>query len=281
MELVMIMSEFARSIVSHRLRLLVPASLFVALTTVLVFGREDVAAEHIPGATYSGAHTGGGSVEFDVSGDGSGITRFAATNIPGDNCTFDSLEINFVTPVPIVNHSFSRQVTSGLSFDGSFASPGAASGTLRARQAAIPFVSPACDSGTLNWNASTNAPTPTNTLTPTMTSTPTSIPTATPTLTPGQFVWGDNNCSGEADPIDSLLTLRFDAGLSTDTGDCPDLGDVVEVANASPHPWGDVDCGGDVNPVDSLKLLRFDAGLDVAQADGCPDLGSEVTITES
>ncbi len=28
-----------------------------------------------------------------------------------------------------------------------------------------------------------------------------------------EAIWADNNCSGSADPIDSLLTLRFDAGL--------------------------------------------------------------------
>jgi hypothetical protein len=130
--------------------------------------------------------------------------------------------------------------------------------------------------------------TPTPTPSPTASSSPTSTPTSTvppspspsATATPGgeQVVWGDNNCSGAADPIDSLLTLRFDAGLSTNTGECPGMGEVVEVGEASPHPWGDVDCGGDVNPVDSLKLLRFDAGLDVAQAAGCPELGSGVTI---
>ena len=96
-----------------------------------------------------------------------------------------------------------------------------------------------------------------------------------------EATWGDNNCSGSADPIDSLLTLRFDAGLGTNTNDCPDFGQVVEVAFASPHPWGDVDCGGDVNPVDSLKLLRFDAGLGVTQPEGCPAMGSAVTIVES
>ena len=109
-------------------------------------------------------------------------------------------------------------------------------------------------------------------------------PTPTPTGTPpaGQSVlWGDGNCSGLApDPIDSLLTLRFDAGLSTKTGDCPDFGQVVEVAFASPHPWGDVDCGGDITPVDSLKLLRFDAGLSVSQADNCPLIGAQVILTE-
>ncbi len=93
-------------------------------------------------------------------------------------------------------------------------------------------------------------------------------------------IWADDNCSGSADPIDSLLTLRFDAGLPTNTGECPDFGQVVEVTGASPHPWGDVDCSGAVNPVDSLKLLRFDAGLSVSQAAGCPGMGSTVTVSD-
>jgi hypothetical protein len=104
----------------------------------------------------------------------------------------------------------------------------------------------------------------------------------TPTPTPGEErTWGDNNCSGPPpDPVDSLLALRFDAGLDTNTGDCPDMGQIVDVQNASPHPWGDVDCGGDVSPVDSLKLLRFDGGLPVDQEVGCPPMGEEVLISE-
>ncbi|MEX1195412.1 MAG: hypothetical protein WD904_09075 [Dehalococcoidia bacterium] len=116
---------------------------------------------------------------------------------------------------------------------------------------------------------------------PTVTPTSEPTPTNSPTAPPGEtVVWGNNNCSdGPPDPVDSLLALRFDAGLSTNTGDCPSMGVVVEVQNASPHPWGDIDCGGDVNPVDSLKLLRFDGGLSVAQEPGCPQLGSEVEVT--
>ena len=110
---------------------------------------------------------------------------------------------------------------------------------------------------------------------------PTPIATPTPAPPPDSAVWGDNNCSGGADPIDSLITLRFDAGLSANTGSCPGMGVVVEVLAASPHVWGDVDCGGGVNPVDSLKLLRFDAGMSVQQEADCPELGSAVTITES
>jgi len=110
---------------------------------------------------------------------------------------------------------------------------------------------------------------------------PTPSPTASPE--PGQpAVWGNmNDCSGAdnpPDPIDSLLTLRADAGLSTNTGDCPPFGTEVDVLNASLHLWGDVDCSGAVNPVDSLKLLRFDAGLSVAQEEGCPVIGSVVII---
>ncbi len=92
------------------------------------------------------------------------------------------------------------------------------------------------------------------------------------------MVWGDANCSGSADPVDSLLTLRFDAGLGANTGDCPDFGQVVDVALASPHSWGDVDCDGDITPVDSLKLLRFDAGLSVSQEADCPSIGVEVAV---
>ena len=98
-------------------------------------------------------------------------------------------------------------------------------------------------------------------------------------LPSNQVVWGDHNCSGSADPVDSLLTLRFDAGLDTGTGECPNLGQVVDVQNASPHPWGDVDCRGEITPVDSLKLLRFDAGFSVAQEPECPEIGSAVLIT--
>lgn len=125
----------------------------------------------------------------------------------------------------------------------------------------------------------TATPTPgsgTPTVTPTLTSTPTGTPPA------GQSViWGDDNCSGEPDPVDSLLTLRHDAGLSTNTGDCPDFGQVVDVQDASLHAWGDVDCGGEITPVDSLKLLRYDAGLSVTKAAGCPEIGAGVNIVVS
>jgi hypothetical protein len=91
--------------------------------------------------------------------------------------------------------------------------------------------------------------------------------------------WGDWNCSmSPPDPVDSLLTLRHDAGLGANTGSCPDFGEEVDVALASVHTWGDADCMGGVSPVDSLKILRFDAGLNVVQAQGCPPLGALIEI---
>ncbi|MCH7484667.1 MAG: hypothetical protein IIA90_05905 [Chloroflexi bacterium] len=93
-------------------------------------------------------------------------------------------------------------------------------------------------------------------------------------------LWGDSDCSGAVNPVDSLKTLRSDAGLSVSkTGDCPDIASEVTV-NGTARLWNDVDCGGAVNPVDSLKTLRHDAGLSVSQAAGCPGMGTTVSVSD-
>ena len=129
----------------------------------------------------------------------------------------------------------------------------------------------------------TPSPTPTATPTPTgePTPTPTGEPTPTPTPTPtGEaLIWGDNDCDDGPNPVDALIALRFDAGLHTDSGDCPAMGEEVDIEGASSQLWGDVDCDGTVGPIDSLKLLRFDAGLSVSQEPGCPEIGDEVMVT--
>jgi hypothetical protein len=79
--------------------------------------------------------------------------------------------------------------------------------------------------------------------------------------------------------VDGLLALRFDAGLPTDTGDCPQMGQEVDVVDASIHPWGDVDCSDAVDPVDGLKILRADAGLSVDKPDDCPTIGDQVSVS--
>ena len=93
-------------------------------------------------------------------------------------------------------------------------------------------------------------------------------------------LWGDGDCSGSVSPVDSLKTLRSDAGLSvSQTGDCPNIASSVTVDGTS-RLWNDVDCGGSVSPVDSLKTLRHDAGLSVSQSGGCPGVATTVTVSD-
>ncbi|HUF54112.1 MAG TPA: choice-of-anchor Q domain-containing protein [Dehalococcoidia bacterium] len=158
---------------------------------------------------------------------------------------------------------------------------------------------PQCDIGA--FEAAAPTPTPSATPEPTDTPTPTAFVTTTPTLSPTstptssgptpverELVWADVNCSDVADPVDALITLRFDAGLSVNIGDCPPMGTAIEVlgsgvaglgeGDGDPQTWGDADCDESIGPVDALKLLRYDAALSVSQQQGCPPIGSEVTI---
>ncbi len=91
-------------------------------------------------------------------------------------------------------------------------------------------------------------------------------------------VGGDIDCSGAANPIDSLKILRADAGLgNTAVPGCPEIGDLALI-NGVQRIWGDVNCSGQVDPVDSLVLLRYDAGLSVNLPAGCPKLGEIHTV---
>jgi len=114
-------------------------------------------------------------------------------------------------------------------------------------------------------------------------------PETGPTTTDGEIcvveeagtdrLWGDGDCSGAVNPIDSLKTLRSDAGLPvSQTGDCPGIASDVTV-DGTARLWNDVDCGGAVNPIDSLKTLRHDAGLPVSQTAGCPGVATTVTVS--
>ncbi|MEX0682313.1 MAG: hypothetical protein WD904_00325 [Dehalococcoidia bacterium] len=138
-------------------------------------------------------------------------------------------------------------------------------------------------------------PTATASATATVSAAPTSPgETAAPTDTPGptpvikDVVWGDDQCDEETNPVDSLVTLRFDAGLSTNTGDCPPMNHDITIVEVLPAglggespagKWGDVDCDAETNPIDSLKILRYDAGLDSGQDEPCPPIGAELRIS--
>ncbi len=86
--------------------------------------------------------------------------------------------------------------------------------------------------------------------------------------------WGDVQCDGDIDPVDALMILRWDAGLSvTQSSPCPTFGNNV----IAEWPWplyltveafADVNCSGSINSTDALAIQRADAGLPYAE--WCP-----------
>lgn len=107
-----------------------------------------VTADHVSGATYRGTVDGGGTVEFTVAADGSAIPSFLIDGVAGDTCTFNDVE---KTNVAINDHAFDAS-GGGVDVAGSFTAGGNASGTLR-----LSLGPPiACDTGTVDWTASTD-----------------------------------------------------------------------------------------------------------------------------
>jgi hypothetical protein len=130
--------------------------LIVGLAVFLGFA-EAAAANHIAGATYSGTHTGGGNVLFEVSPDGTRITRFRVENVPGPGgCMIIFREIfSAGDSTPINNHSFSYQ-SSDTQLSGSFPQPQQASGSF---QGFANFPG-GCNTFPTTWTASTQSQPP-------------------------------------------------------------------------------------------------------------------------
>lgn len=70
------------------------------------------AAYHIPGADYSGYATGGGTIRFSISSDGSSVTNLTLTGpIVTGTCTLSSA--SYSQPTPITNNTFDNGDVSG------------------------------------------------------------------------------------------------------------------------------------------------------------------------
>jgi hypothetical protein len=69
------------------------------------------AAFHVPGAGYSGAVSGGGTISFSVSGDGSSVTNLTLSGVHTGNCTLGSKQ--YSQPIPITNNSFDNGEVNG------------------------------------------------------------------------------------------------------------------------------------------------------------------------
>ena len=124
-------------------------------------------------------------------------------------------------------------------------------------------------------DAGTETPEPTPS--PTAVSSETPEPTASPTAL--QLPWGDLNCSLATDPIDAALVVIFFADLSADTGDCPDMFDVVDVAGSSLHVWGDVTCDELIDGTDAIAILSHYAGGPDVPTGPCPEVGGFALVT--
>jgi large repetitive protein len=113
------------------------------------------AANYSHPATYSGTAASGGTVEFDVSADGSAVTRFATNEV---TTTCGTVSSTSTGTFPIVNESFSRTTSgTGTSFEGSFPALQQAQGTLTLRISVFPI---SCTSEKVSWTARTSAPPP-------------------------------------------------------------------------------------------------------------------------
>jgi hypothetical protein len=141
----------ARPRTAHAFRRL-PTFFALTIASVLL-AASPAAAFHIPSATYSGTHTGGGTVSFQVSADGSQIASWTVRNVPGTPSCFWT-EASPAPPftIPIVNQAFDDSYSDGSFFRGTFDAVRSASGTLRLNDPSGP-----CDTGTVSWKATTTA----------------------------------------------------------------------------------------------------------------------------
>ncbi len=90
-------------------------------------------ASHVPGARYSGKHSGSNApysgVTFVVTDDGAAVFAFDVLGVPGDDCTFGRVFLG-PTKIPIIDDRFSYQA-GGVDLTGAFTAPQAATGTFQ------------------------------------------------------------------------------------------------------------------------------------------------------
>lgn len=139
-------------------------------------GASPAGAGHVPGALYTGTHSGrGGAIEFQVSPDWRTITRVKFSAVPIPISTFSTCLVTFeptslAAGIPIADHAFSFQAKEGtvtVTFSGSFATPQQASGSFELDLGNVircgnvfAVTSGSFRSGTLTWTAATTTPPP-------------------------------------------------------------------------------------------------------------------------
>lgn len=104
-------------------------------------------------ATYTGTAAKGGTIEFDVSADGTAVTRFAGNEVAVPPC--GTISGQTTGSIPIVNDSFQYSSSAGVSFSGTFPAIQQAQGTISWHSSF-----PSCTSEAISWTATTTAPPP-------------------------------------------------------------------------------------------------------------------------
>lgn len=169
--------------------------LLVAVVGVLVIAAppwvaaiDGAGSQAVPGAIYSGTHSGGGTVSLNVARDGTAVTEFAETNVPGmyvtlatGPCTIPQSSIVVGTQgATITGNAFDIELPGYYSVTGTFDAPQHAQGTFK-----VSYGGPQgnCSSPTLNWQATTTASpgVPAASTAPTASPAPTASTTPTPT----------------------------------------------------------------------------------------------------
>jgi hypothetical protein len=118
----------------------------LALVSALSLHAPSAVAFHIPGAEYSGAVGGGGTITFTVSGDGSSVTNLTVAGLQGANCSLPSKQ--YADPIPIAGNSFDNGEVNG-----SFPDVQGAYGHLRI---SVPGLLSSCTIAT-SWSAITHS----------------------------------------------------------------------------------------------------------------------------
>ena len=120
-------------------------------------------ATPVPGATYNGRTPNGAYVVFTVSADGSEVDSYEITGVIGDTCQFSAEGTPPAFPgAPITNNAFSYGFGGqAFNFAGTFPGAQSATGTYHFHNDAL-GTAKACDSGVVQWDATTTATPPPN-----------------------------------------------------------------------------------------------------------------------
>lgn len=134
------------------------STVFAGVVSTLTLGclaPAAVASNYAYPATYVGTTAAGGAVEFEVSADGTSVTRFQATQVP-DSCgkRFDGVVEG---AFPITGEVFADgSPGAGLVFGGFFPAAQRAEGTVSYRIIDLRY--DGCESATVGWIASAASP---------------------------------------------------------------------------------------------------------------------------